>query len=71
MTREQMLEKLNAMANEVMENEAADEDKMWRACEDWNSEHYTENAIEIHEIWDDDDELIGFGIEDSAYYYAR
>lgn len=61
MTKDQMIDKLVGMANELVKGYTYDLNKtMWRTCLDWNDEH------EDEQIWmcETDD---GFAIEDDVW----
>lgn len=61
MKKETALKTAYNMASDVIKGKLA-ENFLWEFC--------YENNIEMYEVWNDDDtDIIGFGIEDTVYYY--
>lgn len=67
--RDALQTKLSKMANEVVKNwTRAGEDAIWEASSDWNREH-PDCELAVYEVSNDDDEVVGFAIEDEVFYY--
>lgn len=70
MTRRETIEKMMKMANALMKNWTRDgENAIWDIAYDWNREHDESEEIFMCEKYDDDDELVGFYIEDDFWLY--
>lgn len=69
MTRDEMIRTLVNIANRLVKNYSWDlNSKMWDLCCDWNAEH-DDAEIFMSEVSDDDDNVIGFMIEDDTWYW--
>lgn len=68
-SRDDVIADMCRLATEAINRDNGRIEKVvWRICGDWNSQNAERDEIFMCELWDDDD-LVGFMIEDAPYYY--
>lgn len=70
-SRDDVISDMYRLANEAIKRDNARIEKViWRICGDWNSQNEERDEIFMSELWnDEEDDMIGFMIEDAPYYY--
>lgn len=70
-SRDDVISDMYRLANEAIKRDNARIEKViWRICSDWNRQNEERDEIFMSELWnDEEDDLIGFMIEDAPYYY--
>lgn len=70
-SRDDVISDMYRLANEAIKRGNARIEKViWRICSDWNSQNEERDEIFMSELWnDEEDDMIGFMIEDAPYYY--
>lgn len=72
MERDELVGKMLKLANQLIKSPSWElECKLWDMCSDWNRSHRVGLEIFLSEISDDNDNVIGFMIEDEMFYWEK